>query len=249
MSLFSQADVPGPAGSEFLTTHWSMVLAAGKDQSPKAAAALEDLCRAYWKPLYAYVRRQGHDIHQAQDITQDFFARLLEKHYLELADPARGRFRTFLLTSLKRFLINDWKRASRQKRGGGQETFSLNADSAEPEYVIEPADGLSPEQIYEKHWATTLLERVLEKLQMDYEAMGMKALFNELKTYIWGERSGLSYGDVASQLGLTEGAVKVAAHRMRQRFRQLLHEEIGNTVADPSEIGAEIKYLFEVMAR
>jgi RNA polymerase sigma-70 factor (ECF subfamily) len=249
MSLFSQVDVLSPAASEFLTTHWSVVLAAGKVESPKAAAALEDLCRAYWKPLYAYVRRQGHDAHEAQDLTQDFFARLLEKHYLELADPARGRFRTFLLTSLKRFLINDWKRASRQKRGGGQEPFSLDSQSAEADYVFEPAEGLSPEQIYEKRWATTLLERVLGKLQADYEAAGMAALFNELKVYVWGEKSGLSYADIGAQLGLTEGAIKVAAHRMRQRFRQLLRDEIGNTVADPSEVDAELQYLFEVVAR
>jgi RNA polymerase sigma factor (sigma-70 family) len=249
MSLFSQADILSPAGGEFLTTHWSVVLAAGSEESPKAAAALEELCRAYWKPLYVYVRRQGHDPHEAQDLTQDFFARLLEKHYLELADRERGRFRTFLLTSLKRFLINDWKRAARQKRGGGQEPFSLDAQSAEQDFASEPAEGLSPEQIYEKGWATTLLDRALQRLQADYETAGMARLFNELKAYVWGEKSGLSYAEIGAQLGLTEGAVKVAAHRMRERFRQLLRAEIGNTVADPAEIDAELQYLFEVIAR
>ena len=249
MSLFSQADILSPAGGEFLTTHWSVVLAAGGEESPKAAAALEELCRAYWKPLYAYVRRQGHDPHEAQDLTQEFFTRLLEKHYLELANRERGRFRTFLLTSLKRFLINDWKRASRQKRGGGQGPFSLDGQSAEQDFPFEPAEGLSPEQIYEKGWATTLLDRALQGLQTDYEAAGMARLFNELKVYIWGEKSGLSYSEIGAQLGLTEGAVKVAAHRMRQRFRQLLRAEIGNTVVDPGEIDAELQYLFEVIAR
>ena len=249
MSSFSQADILSPVCGEFLTTHWSVVLAAGREESPTAAAALEDLCRAYWRPLYAYVRRQGHDAHEAQDLTQDFFARLLQKHYLELADPVRGRFRTFLLTSLKRFLINDWKRLSRQKRGSGREPFSLDAQSAEADYGIEPAEGLNPEQLYEKRWATTLLEHVLQKLQADYEAAGMTRLFDELKVYIWGEKSGISYADIGAHLGLTEGAVKVAAHRMRQRFRQLLRAEIGNTVANPSEIDAELQYLFEVIAR
>jgi len=248
MSLFSQADGLSPAAAEFVTTHWSVVFAAGKVESPKAAAALEDLCRAYWKPLYAYVRRQGYDTHEAQDLTQDFFARLLEKQYLELADPARGRFRTFLLTSLKRFLINDWKRSSRQKRGRGQQAFSLDGQAEDEDYVFEPAEGVTPERVYEKRWATTLLEHVLSKLQADYESAGMAALFNELKVYVWGEKSGFSYADIAAHLGLSEGAVKVAAHRMRQRFRQLLRAEIANTVADPNEVDAELQYLFEVIA-
>jgi len=198
--------------------------------------------------LYAYVRRQGYDTHEAQDLTQDFFARLLEKQYLELADPARGRFRTFLLTSLKRFLINDWKRSSRQKRGGGQQAFSLDGQAEDEDYVFEPAEGVTPERVYEKRWATTLLEHVLSKLQADYESAGMAALFNELKVYVWGEKSGFSYADIAAHLGLSEGAVKVAAHRMRQRFRQLLRAEIANTVADPNEVDAELQYLFEVIA-
>jgi RNA polymerase sigma-70 factor (ECF subfamily) len=248
MSVLSQADAFSPAANEFVTTHWSVVFAAGKMESPKAAAALEDLCRAYWKPLYAYVRRQGHDAHEAQDLTQDFFARLLEKQYLELADPARGRFRTFLLTSMKRFLINDWKRSSRQKRGGGQQPFSLEGQTSDEDYTFEPSESATPERIYEKRWATTLLERVLTNLQSDYESAGTGALFHELKVYVWGEKSSLSYADIASHLGLSEGAVKVAAHRMRQRFRQLLRAEIANTVADPNEVDAELQYLFEVIA-
>jgi RNA polymerase sigma-70 factor (ECF subfamily) len=153
-----------------------------------------------------------------------------------------------LLTSLKRFLINDWKRSSRQKRGGGQQPFSLEGQTEDEDHPFEPAEGITPERVYEKRWATTLLEHVLGKLQADYESAGMAALFNELKVYVWGEKSGFSYADIAAHLGLSEGAVKVAAHRMRQRFRQLLRAEIANTVADPNEVDAELQYLFEVIA-
>lgn len=243
----SEVDSGSRPGREFLTTHWSVVLAAGQE-SPQGVAALEDLCRVYWKPLYSYVRRQGHDTHEAQDLTQEFFSRLLQKHYLELADPARGRFRTFLLTSLKRFLINDWKHACRQKRGGGEQPLSLDGQFERDDHVFEAAAGLSPDQIYEKRWAEALLEEVLRKLEGDYEAVGMERLFHELKVYIWGEKNALSYVQIGEQLGLTEGAVKVAAHRMRRRFRELLRSELSNTVADPKDIEAELQYLFEVIA-
>lgn len=241
-------DVSGPAG-EFVTTHWSVVLAAGDEESPSAAQALERLCQVYWKPLYAYVRRQGHGIHEAQDLTQEFFARLLEKQYLQLADPGRGRFRTFLLTSLKRFLINEWKHASRQKRGGGQKFSLLVEDSEAENSIAEPSEGLTPEQIYEQRWATSLLEEVIAKLRRDYAAAGMEKLFDELKVYIWGEKNALSYADIASQLGLSDGAVKVAAHRLRNRFRLLLRAEVANTVSDPSEVDDELRHLFEIVAR
>jgi len=234
---------------QFTTTHWSVVLAAGHNESPSAAQALEKLCHAYWKPLYAYVRRQGHDEQDAQDLTQDFFARLLAMDYLSLADPARGRFRTFLLTSLQNYLRNEWKRTCRQKRGGGQPILSLDAAHAEAEYRLEPAEGLPPDLLYERRWAMTLLEEVLARLRLDYEANGSARLFDELKAFVWGDRNTASHAEIAAQLGLSEGAVKVAVHRLRRRFGELLRAEIAHTVNSPAEVEEELRHLINVMSR
>ena len=203
------------SGGVFATTHWSVVLAAGHSSVPGAQEALETLCRSYWYPLYVYVRGQGQSPHDAQDLTQEFFARLLEKKYLRLADPYRGKFRAFLLKSLKHFLVNEWEKARTQKRGGGQCAIPLDADIAESRYAAEPVQALTLDQVYEKRWAVTLIEAVLARLRENYEAAGRLPVFETLKGFIWGDQSTLSYAEVASQLGLTEGALKVAVHRLR----------------------------------
>src|SRR5690349_22369420 len=185
-----------------------MVLAAGHSSVPGAQEALEKLCRAYWYPLYVYVRKQGQSPHDAQDLTQEFFARLLEKKYLRLADPDRGKFRAFLLKSLKHFLVNEWEKARTQKRGGGQCFIHLDAEIAESRYAAEPVQELTLDEIYEKRWAVTLIEAALARLRQSYAADGRLPVFEALKAFIWGEQASLSYADVAPQLGLTDGAVK-----------------------------------------
>ena len=232
----------------FATTHWSVVLTAARDAEPQAAEALEKLCRSYWYPLYAYVRKTGRTVEDSQDLTQDFFARLLAKQYLELATPERGRFRTFLLSSLKNFLANDWNRARRQKRGGEAAFLSIDAEVGENLYAAEPVETADPEKLYEKRWAGTLLDLTLNRLREDYTASGREQLFDELKVYVWGERSSASYSEVAAHLQLSEGAVKVAVHRLRQRFRDLLRAEIANTVADEHEVDEELRHLITVIA-
>jgi RNA polymerase sigma factor (sigma-70 family) len=235
-------------GQWFATTHWSVVLLAAQNSAPEAPEALEKLCASYWYPLYAYVRRTGRNVEDAQDLTQEFFARLLEKQYLGLATPERGRFRTFLLSSLKNFLANDWKRSQRQKRGGGMAVMSIDAASGENLYAAEPVDPVDPEVLYERRWASTLLDRSLQRLREENCAAERTSLFDELKTFVWGERSDASYREIAAHLDLTEGAVKVAVHRLRRRFRELLRAEIANTVADEQEIDEELRHLIAVIA-
>lgn len=237
-----------PPSAQFRTTHWSVVLAAGGQSSESSEHALELLCRNYWYPLYAYVRRQGHDPEDAGDLTQEFFARLLAKNYLGLATRERGRFRTFLLSSVRNFLVNDWRRNHRQKRGGVHEVLSLDQITAEEKFGAEPADVLDPEKVYEKQWAATLLENVLGKLRADYAGMARETLFDALKDYLWGERNLASYAELAVALSLSEGAVKVAIHRLRQRYRELLRAEIANTVADESEVDEELRHLIAVIS-
>src|SRR5436190_7817226 len=232
----------------FATTHWSMVLAAGHSSVPGAHEALETLCRAYWYPLYVYVRGQGRSPHDAQDLTQEFFARLLEKKYLRLADPDRGRFRAFLLKSLKHFVVNEWEKGQTQKRGGGQCAIPLDADMAESRYATEPVQTLTLDQVYEKRWALTLIEAVLARLRENYQAGGRLPVFESLKGFIWGEQSTLSYTEAATQLGLTEGALKVAVHRLRGRYRELLRAEIAQTVSTPGEVDEELQHLAAVLA-
>jgi RNA polymerase sigma factor (sigma-70 family) len=232
----------------FNTTHWSVVLAAGHSSSPGAQDALEMLCRTYWYPLYIYVRGQGQSAHDAQDLTQEFFTRLLEKKYLRLADADRGKFRAFLLKSLKNFLVNEWEKARTQKRGGGQSAIRLDAEIAESRYAAEPVQALTMDEVYEKRWALTLIEVALDRLRESYEAGGRLPLFEALKGFIWGDQSALSYPEVASRLELTEGALKVAVHRLRGRYRELLRAEIAQTVATPGEIDEELQHLAAVLA-
>jgi RNA polymerase sigma factor (sigma-70 family) len=236
----------GPA--VFATTHWSVVLAAGHGSATGAEAALEKLCRAYWYPLYVYVRRQGHSPEDAQDLTQDFFSRLLGKNYLAKADQERGKFRSFLLRSLKNFLVNDWKRAGRLKRGGDLEILSIDANAAEERYAVEAPDEPNPDTEYEARWAATLVEQVLTALRQEFEAADKARLFEELKGFIWGDKCTGSYAEIAGHLNLSEGAVKVTVHRLRQRFRDLLRTEVAHTVARPEDIDVELRHLISVLS-
>jgi RNA polymerase sigma-70 factor (ECF subfamily) len=224
-----------------------VVLAAGESSAPGAHEALETLCRLYWPPLYAYVRRSGYSPEEAQDLTQGFFERFLQKQYFEHVDQVRGRFRTFLLTALKHYLVNEWVKAGRQKRGGGQAAFSLDTRDAEQDYGAELADHLSPDKIYERRWAITMLDRVLHSLQQDYEENKKARLFTDLKDYIWGERGGTPYTEVAANLQMTEAAIKVAVHRMRQKFGEMLRSEIAQTVASPTEVDEELRHLIAIV--
>ncbi len=230
----------------FLTTHWSVVLQAGESQSAQAGEALQKLCTAYWYPLYAYVRRQGHSVEDAEDLTQEFFARFLERKYLRLADRNRGRFRTFLLTSFKHFLINDWKQANRKKRGGGRQVISLDVEETETRFRAEPADDRSPDKAFDRQWALVLLGRVLDQLQSEYVADERAQLFEELKTSLTGDENGCSYAEIGLRLGKSESNLKVTVHRLRRRYRELLSEEIARTV-EPEAIDAEMRDLFAAL--
>jgi len=233
--------------STFSTTHWSVVLEAGRGDSPEAAQALERLCGAYWYPLYAYVRRQGHAPPDAQDLVQDFFAQFLEHNYLRLADRTRGRFRTFLLTSLQHFLINEWRKTNRQRRGGSQRILSLDEEMAESRFAGEPAIEQPPDTLYDRGWAAILLERALAALRAEFAQSGKEGLFERLKVFVWGEKNALSYAAMAEQLGMTEGAVKVAVHRLRQRYGELLRAEVALTVTTTAEVNEELRYLVSVI--
>lgn len=233
----------------FATTHWSVVLQAGEAGSPASHRALEELCRTYWHPLYAYARRLGHDAPASEDLTQGFFARLLEKNYLTVVDRRRGKFRWFLLTAFKGFLANEWDRERALKRGGGQALLPLDITAAEDGYQHEPTDGVSADQVYEHRWALTLLESVRERLQQEYNQAGKAQRFALLEEYLPGERIGRSYAETAEQLGMTEGAVKVEVHRIKKRYAELLRAAVQQTVASPQEVDEELRYLFQIFAR
>jgi RNA polymerase sigma factor (sigma-70 family) len=222
------------------------VLSAGDRESPQTTEALEKLCRGYWYPLYVFLRRQGNSPEDSQDLTQEFFSRLLEKNYLAKADRSRGKFRTFLLQSLKNFQVNEWKRAGRLKRGGGVEFISIDASVAEERYAVEPATEPNPDAAYEERWAITLIERVLAALRQEYEEAQKIQLFEQLKGFVWGDKSTASYADIGQHLNLTEGAVKVAVHRLRQGFRERLRAEVAHTVSGPEDIDDELRHLVSV---
>jgi len=231
-------------GRSFAATRWTVVLTAGHGSSPQAGRALEELCLTYWYPLYAYVRRRGHSPHEAEDLTQEFFARLLARNYLADVDREKGKFRSFLLASLKHFLANEWDRARAAKRGGGQPHLSLDVETAETRYRSEPVDDLTPEKLLERQWALALLDQVLTRLQAEFVADGKEKQFDELKVWLTEGKGATSYAAMAARLGTTEGAAKVAVHRLRRRYRELLREEISHTVATPAEIEEEIRHLF-----
>lgn len=224
------------------------MLAARDMASPQSDVALAELCRNYWYPLYAFVRRKGHGPHDAQDLTQAFFARLLEKNYVAQADRDRGRFRTFLLSALTHFLADEWDKARRLKRGGGREIISFDAASAEERYRLEPIDQLDAAKLYERRWVTTLFDKVLARLEQEFRDSGKAGLFDALKGSLLADDSALSHAELGARLGLKEDAVKQAVHRMRRRYRELFREEIAQTVAGPGEVEDELKHLFGVLS-
>jgi RNA polymerase sigma-70 factor (ECF subfamily) len=240
---------PLPARKDrFATTHWSMVVSAGGPHSSEAGRALATLCENYWFPLYAFVRHAGYTAEDAQDLTQEFFVRLLTKNYLAIADRQRGRFRSFLLGAMKHFLANHQRREAAQKRGGHRLTISLDFHSGEDRYrQIEPVDNLTPERLYERRWAMTLLDLVLGRLREESLASGKMDLFEDLKAFLIGGAATSAYREVGEKLGMTEGAVKVAVHRMRRRYRKLLTEEIVRTTSSPEAFDEELAELLAAL--
>jgi DNA-directed RNA polymerase specialized sigma24 family protein len=232
-------------GDQFRTTHWSLVRAAGGAPGHASREALATLCQRYWLPLYIYVRRRWSRADEAQDLTQQFFAQLLEKGSLGVATPVRGRFRSFLLKSVEHFLVHEWEKARAQKRGGGKLPISLDWERAAG--VWEPRETLTPERLYDRQWATTLLEHVLEQVRHEYAAAGNAAVFKVLRGFIAGGVRG-EYSAAAASLGMTEGAVRVAVHRLREKFRTVLRSEIAQTVDDPADVDDEIRWLFQTFA-
>jgi RNA polymerase sigma factor (sigma-70 family) len=239
---------PAPRAGRFATTRWSLVFAAGQKPDARSAEALATLCEMYWYPVYAFIRRQGCRAEEGADLTQEFFARVLEKNYLHDADPARGRFRVFLSASIRHFLSNERDRARTLKRGGHQPPISVDMEGADGTYRIEPRDDLTPEKLFDRHWALVLLERVLVRLRDTHLSAGKGETFDRLKGFLTGDSAGVPYAEVAEVLAMTEGAVKVAVHRLRRQFRDMLVQEIAETVADPADIDAEIAYLLKAVS-
>jgi RNA polymerase sigma-70 factor (ECF subfamily) len=235
-------------GDVFVTTRWTVVLSAGRKSSPQSDRALSDLCQTYWFPLYAYIRRKGHSKEDAEDLTQAFFARFLEKNYLEGLSAERGKFRAFLLASLKHFLANEWDKSQRQKRGGGVQHLSLDWQSADEKFKLEPPDIASPDRIYDREWALALLERVIARLRDECARDGKAHLFEQAKGYLMVGEQAIPYAAAARTLNLDEGAVRVAVHRLRARYRALLRDEIAQTLDDPTQVAEELKSLQAALA-
>ncbi len=231
----------------FLTTQWSKVLAAAEGASPDSAEALADLCRVYWYPLYAFVRRGGHSAHEAEDLTQEFFARLMERDWLKGVGPEKGRFRSFLVVCLRRFLANQWDASRAEKRGGGRPALSIDFREADDRYRLEPAHEMTADRIFERRWILTLLEQVLAALEDEFTQSGKKSLFDSLRVFLVVEHNAPPYAEVAGQLGISEGAVKTAVHRLRRRYRKLLRAEVAKTLADAGEVDEEIRRFFEAI--
>lgn len=242
--------IPPSAGrASFPTTHWSMVIKAGAHPEPEARGALETLCRQYWFPLYAFVRRQGRSHQEAEDCTQEFFARLLANDAITRAQPERGRFRTFLLTALRNFLTNEWHRAQAAKRGGGAAPLSLDFGEAENSFHREAADpALNPEQSFDRTWALSMIERSSARLREEYEKSGRGALFGALAPLVWGDNPGEAYTALSARLGMTPHVLSVALHRLRQRLGQRLRADVAETVADDTEIDAELRHLIAAVS-
>ena len=231
----------------FATTHWSVVLAAGQGESARAHGALEALCRTYWYPVYAYVRRKGYRPEEAQDLTQEFFAQLIAREHFRLADPNKGRFRGFLVATLDYFLAREWVRAHRQKRGGQFTFISLDERPPEERYQLEPTDNDTPEKHFLRQWALTVLKQTMTALQKECEANEKALLFQETKSLISGERDGETYAQISKTLQMSEGTVRVAVHRLRQRYGELLRQEVAHTVTCEAEIDEELRYLFKTL--
>lgn len=236
-------------GDIFATTHWTVVLAAGRRHTPQADRALEELCRAYWFPLYAYVRRRGHTKEDAEDLVQAFFARFLEKNYLEGLSAERGRFRAFLLAALKHFLANEWDKSQRQKRGGGVAHLPLDWQTADTQFQLAASVDLNPEQAFDREWAVALLARVIERLRAQCEAQDLARMFEVLKPFLTVGKSAIPYPQAAAELGFSESAARSAVHRLRRRYREVLREEIAQTLSDPANVAEEMQALFSAFAR
>lgn len=236
-----------PQRAEFVTTQWSVVLRVGAVSPAERAAALEALCRSYWYPLYAFVRRAGHAPEAAQDLTQEFFARLLAGDALQQADPAKGRFRSYLLMLLKRMMVGEWRRENRLKRGGGAEISSLDVQAAEARYGLEPVDATTPETLFERRWAEAVLERVLTRLEAEYRQHALG--WDNLQPYLVEDKGSAPFATMAGRLGVTESALKSAVYRLRCRYGELFRAEIAQTVSEPGEIESEIRHLLAALAR
>ncbi|MBX3745555.1 MAG: sigma-70 family RNA polymerase sigma factor [Verrucomicrobiae bacterium] len=233
----------------FCTTHWSVVLKAGDPQAPDALACLTHLCQTYWYPLYGCVRRHGYSPADAQDLTQAFFAKLLDKDRIALADPSRGRFRTFLLRSLENFLRTQHRDRNARKRGGGQQFVSLDAGTAEERYAEDPAGTATPAEVFERDWAATLIEQVLDQLRREFATSGRLELFDALEPHLWGDELSTPHAQIAAPLGMTVVAVRVTLHRLRQRLHDLLRQTVAATLENPAEIDDELRHLRQVLAR
>ena len=232
----------------FVTTHWSVVQAAGHSATTVAQEALGKLCCTYWFPLYAYVRRKGHDEHQAQDLTQEFFARLLERNDFAAMDPARGRFRAFLLAAMNHFLAKEWRKAGTLKRGAGQALLSLDTTLAEQRYGSQAAVESTPERLFDRRWAETILERAAKQLRDEFVSESREPLFRELNVFLSAPAATGDYAGVAARLEMTESAVAKTVERLRRRYRDLVRREIAQTVSTPGELEEEMRYLLEVLA-
>jgi len=232
----------------FATTHWSVVLALGASDPTRATAALEILCRRYWYPIYAFVRRRGADAHEAEDLTQAFFAQLIEQDVFQKADRQKGKFRTFLLAALTHFLANEWDKRRTLKRGGGHQFISLDEAAAEKSYQLEPVEPATPEKLFDRRWALLLMEATLERLKQEYAAGNKADLFAKLEPGLTDDFSAGGHASVAAVLGMNEGAVRVALHRLRRRFGELLRGEVAQTVTGPAEVDDEIRQLFSAIS-
>lgn len=242
-------DSGSPAAWRFASTRWSIVAAAGRPETPEAREALAVLCQTYWYPLYAYARRQLPSADDAQDLTQEFFARLLEKEYLQTADPRRGKFRSFLLTAFKHFLAKEHERAAAQKRGSGRRPLPLDFQDGERRYCHEPADTTTAESVYERRWALTLLEQALAQLRQEFTRAGREQLFEALKGTLTGDGTAEPYARIGQEVGLSEQTVKTAVHRLRRRYQELIRAEVAQTVASAEEVEDELRDLFTAVRR
>ena len=241
----SSSNRPQPV---FVTTRWSVVLAAGGSDTTQGRDALSHLCQAYWYPLYAYARRRGAPPHDAQDLTQEFFARLLDGKWLAQADQQRGRFRSFLLSTMKNFMANEWHKARAQKRGGPLPALSLDEEAAEQRYRLEPVDQMTPETLFERGWALALLSDTLQHLEQEYARDGKTAWMQALRPALTADRATINYRQIAGQLDVTETAARVAVHRLRQRYRRLIQAEVAHTVTSPDQVEDEMRHLFQILA-
>jgi len=244
-----KSDSAEPLPAHFVTTRWTVVMAARDKASPESEDALQTLCKAYWPPLYSFVRRLGNAPHDAQDLTQEFFARLLHKDWLVAVERERGRFRTFLIMAVKRFLANEWDKHRTARRGGGQACVPLDTQFAEECYLADARPSLSADHLYERQWALTLLDQAMTRLRAEYESDGRAGDFERLKTYLTAGRGEIPYDQIARDLGASEGAARVAVHRLRKRFREVFRAAVADTVSSAEDVDEEMHYVVEVLGR